>query len=179
MGVYHHASGDAEGRTQYDICRFSPHTGQPDERVQLPRDFPVVIFDESLAASFDVFRFVTEESRALYKLLERSNWRLEKVLVAQGPSPSGVIQQRENAVILADELAELSADYREVIVLRNLEGLSFNEVAQRLSSSSEDAARTGLDLTRQYGMRMAMLTSGVLAGVADALKEQSSSNNSE
>ena len=45
-------------------------------------------------------------------------------------------QQREHAVILADVLAEIAEDYREVIVLRNLEGLSFNDVAKRLRRTS-------------------------------------------
>ncbi|MDX1514151.1 MAG: DUF6781 family protein [Gammaproteobacteria bacterium] len=47
-----------------------------------------------------------------------------------------------------------------------------NEFAGRVSSTSSEAARTGLDLTRQTGLRMAFLTSGVLAGIADALREQ-------
>ncbi len=33
---------------------------------------------------------------------------------------------------MADHLARLPADYREVIVLRNLEGLAFAEVARRM-----------------------------------------------
>jgi RNA polymerase sigma-70 factor (ECF subfamily) len=33
---------------------------------------------------------------------------------------------------LANQLAKLRGQYREVIVLRNLQGLSFNEIAERL-----------------------------------------------
>ena len=36
---------------------------------------------------------------------------------------------------LADVLAALPDDYREVIILRNLEGLSHAEIAQRLNRS--------------------------------------------
>ena len=36
------------------------------------------------------------------------------------------------AVVLADLLNALPADYREVLVLRHLEGLSFSEVALRM-----------------------------------------------
>jgi RNA polymerase sigma-70 factor (ECF subfamily) len=39
-------------------------------------------------------------------------------------------------VILADALARLPADYREVIILRNLEQLPFEEIGQRLGRSS-------------------------------------------
>ena len=36
---------------------------------------------------------------------------------------------------LADALAQLAPDHREVIVLRNLEGLDFQQVAQRMRRS--------------------------------------------
>ncbi len=67
--------------------------------------------------------------------LERSTARLESILVDQGASPSSDVQRREDAVILADQLAELPEDYRDVLVLRHLEGLSFSEVAQRMDRS--------------------------------------------
>lgn len=54
-----------------------------------------------------------------------------------------------------------------------------NEFAGRISSTSNEATRSGLDLTRQTGMRMAFLTSGVLAGIADALREQATPKKSE
>jgi RNA polymerase sigma-70 factor (ECF subfamily) len=38
-------------------------------------------------------------------------------------------------VLLADRLAQLSKSYREVLVLRNLQGLPFDEVAQRIDRS--------------------------------------------
>jgi RNA polymerase sigma-70 factor (ECF subfamily) len=40
------------------------------------------------------------------------------------------------AAVLADHLAQLPADYREVIILRHLEGLAFEEVARRLDRSA-------------------------------------------
>ena len=43
-------------------------------------------------------------------------------------------------MVLADALAELSADYREVIVLRTLEGRGWDEVAQAMGRSP-DAVR--------------------------------------
>jgi RNA polymerase sigma-70 factor (ECF subfamily) len=38
--------------------------------------------------------------------------------------------------MLADALAELPADYRDVIVLRQIEGLPFDEIAQRMQRSA-------------------------------------------
>lgn len=67
--------------------------------------------------------------------LERSTARLASVLADDGPSPSSIAQQHERAVLLADELAELPPDYRQVLSLRNLEGLPFEEVAEHMQRS--------------------------------------------
>ena len=58
---------------------------------------------------------------------------------ACSPTPAlrpAQVMQRESAVRLADHLQRLRPDYREVIVLRNLQGLPFEEVAERLERSS-------------------------------------------
>ena len=54
--------------------------------------------------------------------LERSSDQIDAALVSQATSASGRAQRREQAAILADTLARLKPDHREVIVLRNLEG---------------------------------------------------------
>ena len=64
--------------------------------------------------------------------LDRSAVRLGNMLAGRGESPSSPAHQRERALEIADKLAQLRPDYREVIVLRNLEGLSFDEVAERM-----------------------------------------------
>jgi RNA polymerase sigma-70 factor (ECF subfamily) len=68
--------------------------------------------------------------------LEHSSGRFEAALLGRHSSPSGQAQRRERAGLVADHLARLPADYREVIVLRNLEGLPFAEVAQRMGRSA-------------------------------------------
>jgi RNA polymerase sigma-70 factor (ECF subfamily) len=65
-------------------------------------------------------------------MLERSSSKMERALVSQCSSPSVQAQQRELAALVADQLAQLPPHYREVIVLRNLEGLPFPEVARRM-----------------------------------------------
>jgi RNA polymerase sigma-70 factor (ECF subfamily) len=50
-------------------------------------------------------------------------------------SPSAQILTQERDLLLADALARLTSDHREVIILRNLQGLSFAEVARRLHRS--------------------------------------------
>ncbi len=64
--------------------------------------------------------------------LDHSALGLASVLADRGPSPSYSMRQRERAVVLANRLAGLRPQYREVIVLRNLQGLSFDEIADRM-----------------------------------------------
>lgn len=67
--------------------------------------------------------------------LERSTARLVAVLADVGPSPSDDALKHEAGLILADELESLPQDYREVVVLRHLEGLGFPEIADRMERS--------------------------------------------
>lgn len=52
-----------------------------------------------------------------------------------GESPSQCVLRREREVEVANALALLPPDYQEVIELRNLQRLSFEEVAERLGRS--------------------------------------------
>jgi RNA polymerase sigma-70 factor (ECF subfamily) len=51
------------------------------------------------------------------------------------PTPSQMVLQRERELELADAMARLSEDHREVIMLRNLQRLPFDEVAERMGRS--------------------------------------------
>jgi RNA polymerase sigma-70 factor (ECF subfamily) len=53
-------------------------------------------------------------------------------LFGGGQTPSAIVQHREEAVVLADRLAALPPHYRDVLVLRNIQGLAFDEVAAQL-----------------------------------------------
>jgi RNA polymerase sigma-70 factor (ECF subfamily) len=55
--------------------------------------------------------------------------------VAPGESPSQYLLRKERELQIADALAGLSPDHQEVIALRNLERLSFDEVAARMGRS--------------------------------------------
>jgi RNA polymerase sigma-70 factor (ECF subfamily) len=73
--------------------------------------------------------------RRLVDELDQSSRVLDQGLVAPQSSPSNQASHREQAVLLADALEELPPDYREVIILSHLEGLSFPEVASRMGRS--------------------------------------------
>jgi RNA polymerase sigma-70 factor (ECF subfamily) len=73
--------------------------------------------------------------RELADELDRSSQALDQALHTASSSPSSKAARREQAVLLAEALAALPEDYREVIVLRHLEELSFPEVARRMGRS--------------------------------------------
>ncbi len=68
--------------------------------------------------------------------LAESSHRLGAMMADPGTSPSQKAVRHEQEVMLAGILARLPDDYREVIVLRNLEGLPHEEVARRLGRST-------------------------------------------
>ena len=53
-------------------------------------------------------------------------------LVSPGSSPSAPVRRQEVAAEVAERLSRLPASYRDVLVLRNLQGLAFAEVARRM-----------------------------------------------
>jgi RNA polymerase sigma-70 factor (ECF subfamily) len=79
--------------------------------------------------------------RDLAAELDQSSRCLDVAFVAPHSSPSQQASRREQAVLLANALQRLSADYREVLILRHLEGLSFPEVAGRMERSLDSVKK--------------------------------------
>jgi RNA polymerase sigma-70 factor, ECF subfamily len=73
---------------------------------------------------------------AMGQAVERSAARLESILADRGPSPSADVHRHERSVMLANYLAELPADYRQVLVMRHCEELPFKEIAERMGRSA-------------------------------------------
>ena len=91
-----------------------------------PRDF----------LAHEVRRYLRREVSLEVELGE-SLRRPQIVLANTGPSPSEQAPLHELEVRLAGVLARLPDDYRQVIVQRNLEGLSHEEVAARMGRGVE------------------------------------------
>lgn len=71
----------------------------------------------------------------------RSSTDAIQQLAAGGESsPSRQYQRHETAVVLADALALLSADHREVIILRSIQQLEWSQIARKMRRTP-DAAR--------------------------------------
>ena len=69
--------------------------------------------------------------RSLHELansLGRSSVRLEELLIDRAPSPSSAMQRSELLVATSNLMAELPDDYRQVLLLRHIDGLSFTEI---------------------------------------------------
>jgi RNA polymerase sigma-70 factor (ECF subfamily) len=95
--------------------------------------------------------------REIADAIEKSSVMLVRELAAPYSSPSEQAARREQAVALADALAELPDDYREVIVLRHLEGLTFPDVANRMGRTLDSVEKLWLralaKLKQQLGGR--------------------------
>ena len=66
---------------------------------------------------------------------------LDRALAQAGSSPSEAAVRRERAVLLADAIKSLPADYGEVIILRHLEGLPLSVVAQRMDRTIDSVKK--------------------------------------
>lgn len=73
--------------------------------------------------------------QALAVELDDTSGMMQRELVAACSTPSRNAVKREALVILANALEQLPEDYRQVIMLRHLEGLPFAEVATRMGKT--------------------------------------------
>lgn len=93
--------------------------------------------------------------RELADELDNSSRSLDGSLAAPHSTPSQRAIRREQAVLLADALERLPPDYREVIILRHLEGLSFAETSVQMGRSVDSVkklwARALAQLRRSLG----------------------------
>jgi RNA polymerase sigma-70 factor (ECF subfamily) len=74
--------------------------------------------------------------RLSFATFDESSRRIDSALAASGTSPSAAAIEHEYSAQVADRLAQLPKHYREVIILRNLEGLPFDTIAQRMGKTS-------------------------------------------
>lgn len=90
--------------------------------------------------------------RRLAVELDQSSQALDRGLAASQSSPSQQASRREQAMLLADALAQLPAEWRDLLILRHLEGHSFPEVARQMG-------RTVDSIKKQWPKALAQLRS--------------------
>ena len=79
--------------------------------------------------------------RELADAFDQSSRCLEGGFALPHSTPSQQAARREQAVILAAALARLLDEYREAVILRHLEGLSFPDVAARMGRSVDSVKK--------------------------------------
>ena len=80
--------------------------------------------------------------RQLQHQFDQSSRLLDRALLDRENSPSQNAVRRERARQLADAIQQLPPDYREVIILRHLEGLPLVQIADRLGQSANSIQKT-------------------------------------
>jgi RNA polymerase sigma-70 factor (ECF subfamily) len=92
--------------------------------------------------------------QSLHDALVQSSAQLEEWLADSGASPSGIAENNERLLWLAEGLAELPDDQRRAVQLRHLEQMSVREVAQEMDRTPTAVAgllRRGLEALRARG----------------------------
>jgi RNA polymerase sigma-70 factor (ECF subfamily) len=79
--------------------------------------------------------------RRLAVELDESSQALDRGLVAPQSSPSRQAMRREQSVLLAEALGRLPGEWRELLILRHLEGLTFPEVARRMGRTVDSVKK--------------------------------------
>jgi RNA polymerase sigma-70 factor, ECF subfamily len=94
-----------------------------------------------------VRRYCTTEARdvrlefSIEQDLDSSSARLSRGLASPESTPSEAMRHREDLLVLAEMLEELPSDYRDVIVMRQIEGLPFGEISERMSRSEDSVQK--------------------------------------
>jgi len=76
--------------------------------------------------------------------LDQSSQSWGHELAGNATSPSGQASAREHSVLLADALEKLPPDYREVIILRNLEQMQFPDIAKKMQRTQDSVEKLWL-----------------------------------
>ena len=90
--------------------------------------------------------------QSLNAALDASSCRLEAWLAADQSSPSERACKREQTAALAEAVASLPADQREVVLLKHCQGLALADIASQLGRSPPSVAgllRRGLQRLRE------------------------------
>ena len=79
--------------------------------------------------------------RQLEQDLDHSSVQLGAAFASPESSPSQRVARRERSLILADALGQLKDDYREVVILHHLEGLSIDEISTQLGRTTDSVQK--------------------------------------
>lgn len=92
--------------------------------------------------------------RSIEEGVDRSSVALEGFLASREDSPSVRARKREQSVLLADALARLAPDDRDVITMRNLLELEWDEVSRRMGRSADAVRMLWTRAVRRLGNQL-------------------------
>src|SRR6266542_1785627 len=139
LGTRLQAQMDASDVVQQTLLEAQQHLDQfrggsaPELAAWLRRILARNLADAARAAG-RAKRDVARE-RSLEAALDESASRLEGWLQAEQSSPSQQAERKEQAVLLAEALAQLPGPQREAVVLRHLEGWPLADIARHFDRS--------------------------------------------
>jgi RNA polymerase sigma-70 factor, ECF subfamily len=115
-------------------------------------------------AANTVRHYLGTQSRNLQQELEvdlslsfdRVSLHLSQLATAAEPSPSQQYLHREQSVLIADALQRLPDDYREVIVLRHWDDLTFPQIAERMQRSVDSVEKLWMRALAKLKQTVAM-----------------------
>ena len=73
--------------------------------------------------------------QTLQAAVDRDSIRIEQLAIGNEPSPASHAHRAEQTLLLAEAMAKLSDDHRQVLLLRHIDELSHAEIAKRLDRS--------------------------------------------
>lgn len=74
--------------------------------------------------------------KTLQSAIDRDSVMMEQLAVGKEPGPGSIAEEAEQTLLLAAALQKLPEDYRLVLTLRHIDGLSHEEIAKRMDRSS-------------------------------------------
>jgi RNA polymerase sigma-70 factor (ECF subfamily) len=95
-----------------------------------------------------------DREQTLQADLADASRQLDRGLMCSGSSPSGTAARREEMVRVAAAVDGLPPDYRQVILLRQLEGLPFAVVGERMGRSANAATHLWVRALRELQARL-------------------------
>ena len=98
--------------------------------------------------------------------LAQSSQRLDQLLAVGGPSPSAAAVAAEQRLRLAAVLERLPEDHRQVILLRNLQDLSYEEIARRMDRGVGAVRMLWVRASARLATRFETIPSGGSNGAA-------------
>jgi len=156
------SASDLVQETMLGACRdFAQFRGENERQLLawlrqiLINRLHVFVQEHILARKRDVRLEISMDQVGVALARSTMNLKADGCLAALAPSPSGIAMQREAAVVLANHLAQMSAEHREVIELRNLQGLPFEAVAERMDRTTGAARMLWMRAIRKLREAMA------------------------